>query len=191
MAVLGHSELEAVNHMLAARGLLPVAAIAGNDEAEIAQTFLNHATRVVQGQGHKENMRRKKYTAANPITVGSDVLRVQCVAPGRYADNIVLSGDSLHCLTEDTANIADDVHCLIWVELTFENSPPSLKEKILGEATVRYVAFRKQAENLPQVLDTHRVISDLSADRPTVDNHAVPPSIPTVRAGTLGRGGAE
>lgn len=190
MAVLGHSELEAVNQMLAARALGAVAAISGNDEAERCQTVLQHWTRIIQTQGHKENMRRKKYTAATPVTVGSDVLRLQCVAPGRYADNVVLNGDALHCLSEDTNAIAEDVHCLIWVELSFEASPPTLKDKILAAATQDYLARVMQRPELPQVLEKQALIADLGADRATVDAHATPPSVPSIRSVSGGGGGS-
>lgn len=189
MAVLGHSKLEAVNQMLAALGLLPVSAISGNDEAERAEQFLNHWTRQVQTEGYAGNMRHKTYAAGTNVTVGSDVLRVECVAPGRYAGNIELKEDKLHCVTEDSNVIAADVHCHIWVEMTWEQCPPSLKDRILSFATQDYVARVKQRPDLMAVLEKQAQMSDVLSERPALRTEGIPPNTQPTSIRTVSRGG--
>jgi len=182
MAILGHTELQAVNQMLAAVGQGSVGAISGNDDAEIAQQFIDHWTREIQTRGLASNMRHKTYSAATDITVGSDVVRVRCVAPGRYADNIVLKADKLHCTSEDSNVIATDVHCHIWVYEAFETSPPEAKLTILAEATQDFVARFRQRPELMQVLEKQTVQTGVNVDRPSPNPEGNPPtnSIPSV-----------
>lgn len=171
MAVLGHSKLEAVNHMLAAVGLLRVNALGTGDASEEgrAEYALDHWIRQAQTEGWADNKRHVTYAAGTDVTVGSDVLRIECVAPGRYAGNLALKEDKLYCVTEDTNVLATDVNVHEWVELTWDQCSPVLKDRILTAATEDYVARIKQRPDLAEVLARQTASADRVAQRPEFD----------------------
>lgn len=192
MAVLGHSKLEAVNHMLAAVGLLRVSALdtAGASEEGRAEYILDHHVRQTQAEGWADNMRHVTYSSGTDVTVGSDVLRIECVAPGRYAGNLTLKEDKLHCVTEDTNILATDVHVHEWVELTWDQCSPTLKDRILAAATEDYVARVKQRpEVLQRVLEKQMLLADRGAQRPDFRDEGVPPNTSPAGINPIGSGG--
>lgn len=178
MAVLGHSKLEAVNHMLSAVGLLRVSALdtGGTSEEARAEYILDHWIRQVQAEGYADNMRHVVYSAGTDVTVGSDVLRIECVGPGRYAGNLALKEDKLYCVTEDSNVLATDVYCHEWVELTWDQASPVLKDRILTAATEDYMARVKQRPDLAAVLEKQTLMADRSAQRPDYRDEGVPPN---------------
>lgn len=192
MAVLGHSKLEAVNHMLAAVGLLRVASLPSpldTSEESRAEYTLDHWIRQAQTEGWADNMRHVTYSAGTDVTVGSDVLRVVCVAPGRYAGNLALKEDKLYCVTEDTNVLATDVHVHEWVELTWDQCSPVLKDRILTAATEDYTARVKQRQDLADVLARQTASADRVAQRPGYEppNPNAAPN-PIVAQGASGAG---
>ena len=183
MAVLGLSKLDAVNAMLRSIGLGNVTAIpspSDGSDASKAETFLDYWTTVIQTQGYSDNMREIEYIpSSNAITVGSDVLRIECVAPGRHRGALELKSDAVWNTRENTATIAETVYCNVWVALTWDDCSPSLKNTILAEAIQDYRAKEKQSAELPQIIQKHSIMADRLAERVPPDiSGAIPNTAP-------------
>lgn len=185
MAVLGDSKLEAVTHMMAAAGRRAPASLdpGGSSEEAFAEQILDQHIRAVQTEGYHANQRHKTYSSGTDVTVGSDVLRLVCVAPGRYAGNIVLKGDVLYCATEDTNVLSADAHCIIWVEMTWDQCPPEIKSQVLAKATKDYVARLKQRQDLMAILEEQAADADKNTNRPPMPDYIPPNRSPSAIAG--------
>ena len=185
MAVLGMTQLEAVNEILRGVGILPVSAVdtGGSSDAAEAERVLEYCSELEQTKGWKSNTAiAKEYTsAATPfaITAGTNILRVECVAPGRYRDNIALgggaTGDEFYIVTEDTTSFGAEgvkIYCNVVLKRTFVTCSPDLKHVIVTEATKIMRRRKKFDPNLDQALSEEALEADVRADR-NID--AMPP----------------
>lgn len=200
MAVLGTTKLEAVQHMMAAAGRRAPSALdtGGASEESEAERVLDMAIRAVQTEGYEANYRKGvEYTAdgSGNITFAATILRVQCVAPGRYAGRVVLKEDAAYCVTENSANFgaSTKLYFDIWEELTWDQCPPDLKERILSAATVDYIARLTERAKLMEVLSGQLANTDRHVQRAMPDLTSMPPNtspggIPAVRSGRDGAG---
>lgn len=195
MAVLGFSKLEAVQRMMASVGRGPPSSLdtGGASDAGIAELCLDHWITQVQTEGYEANYRQGvEYTAsgAGAITFSSTVLKIQCVAPGRYAGRVVLKEDAAFCISENTANFGAStvLYFDIWEELTWDQCPPELKARILAAATIDFAARLKQKAELDQLLNKQLADADRIINRPNVNlgvipKNTAPGGIPAVNSG--------
>ncbi len=173
MATLGMTKLEAVNAVLRAVGDAFVAALdtSGNSEASEAERILDYASELVQTRGWPANTTyAKAHTAAgasNEITVNSDTLRIDCVAPGRYRGNLTLSGDVVYNCAEGVSNFGSAVTVYLDVvrELAFADTPPDLRHAIVTEAAQLYRRRKMPHPAVDAMLGEEKDRADMLAAR--------------------------
>lgn len=186
MAVLGVSKLEAVQRMMAAVGRGPPSALdpGSASDAGIAELALDHWITQVQTEGYEANYRKGvEYTAdgSGNITFASTILRVECVAPGRHAGRIVLKEDKAYSISENTNafGASTKIYFDIWEELTWDECPPDLKQRILAAATIDFAARLKQKGELDQLLAHQLGEADRLVARPDMDLTSMPKNVTT------------
>lgn len=197
MAIGGITELQAVNQMLAAVGIRQVTGSlteTGSDDASDALRVLNRTSTAVQARGWPSNTKVSKgYT---PADVGSgvykvdfseantvSVLRVECIAPGRYAGNIEIRNDRAnnktwaYIKTEDTQDFgaATVIYCDVVEELDFEEEcPADLQELIVSEAIANFKAEREGQAMFQERVRSREAKAEVTANRrkdgPVSDN---------------------
>lgn len=192
MATLGYTKLEAVNQMLRAINLPPVAALdtGGVSEQAEAEAMLDLVDRQIQGQGWPENTEQFKTYTAGSITVGSDILRVRGSGPDAHR-NLVLQGDALYDADKGsltvTATRGSTVFLEVVYKLDFIDCSPMLKEKIVAQAALMFQR-RKQNPNREQVLVEEAILADFVAQRIRPNVPAQPPNIQPILPAVAGRG---
>lgn len=177
MAVLGLTKLEMLNQVAEAIGLPPATALpsAGGDTTSIyarAEDTLDRVGRRVLGKGWPFNtVQAKAHTASgggNAITVASTVLRIRCVAPGRYKDRLALQGDTVYLTDEDTTDFGSAV--TVYLDLIndladIEDASPDVKELIASEAAKEFQRRQKGSQVQDRFLTEETARADIHADR--------------------------
>lgn len=196
MAIGGYTSLQAVNQMLASVGIRQVASVSsetGTDDASDALRVLNRTSTEVQARGWPSNMDvAKSYTAADigggvykvdfSASNTVEVLRVECVAPGRYKGNIEIRNDRTNNKTwayiksEGTQDFgsAAVIMCDVVYELDFEEAcPPDLQALIVSEAIANFKAEREGRDVFQNRIRTREAKAEVTANRDRGQEHRV------------------
>ena len=177
MAVLGLTKLEMLNQVAEAIGLPPATALPSSvpDTTSIyarAEDTLDRVGRRVLGKGWPFNtVQAKAHTASgggNAITVASTVLRIRCVAPGRYKDRLALQGDTVYLMDDDTTDFGSAV--TVYLDLIndladIEDASPDVKELIAAEAAKEFQRRQKGSRIQDAFLSEETTRADIHADR--------------------------
>lgn len=183
------TKLQAVNMMLSAVGIRQVASASsetGSDDASDALRVLNRTNTLIQSRGWPCNtLRAQSFTTDDDGAGGAGVkldfstvsingtarepLRVECLAPGRYAGNIELLGDLALITTEGTTSFPANttiIMCDIVFEVDFETEcPPDLQHLIVAEATKAFQMDRRANQILDQQLAEQAAKAEITANR--------------------------
>lgn len=173
------TDLQAVNQMLSAVGIRQVASVsdeAGSDDASDALRVLYRYSTIVQTRGWAANtLRGIGLTASGgsntiDLTIGSAItpLRIECVAPGKWAGQVEMKGNNAFIVTENTTNFgsAVTVYFDIVHELDFEDAcPPDLQYAIITEATKAFQMDRRANELVDRQLAEQAAKAEISANR--------------------------
>jgi len=187
MAELGPTKLEAVQRMMAAAGFgVPSALDTGgaSDEAQ-AERVLDYVTVDEQIKGGMDNVLvGKQFTAADvgggvyKITFDSDVLKVECVGPGRYTGNISVRNGFAFITTEDTDDFGSAVSivCNVYEAVPWSQIAPDAKHAIIKRAIQEFVRQKNPDPNKEIILDKEAAESESYRTPPP--DRAAPPRSP-------------
>lgn len=155
LSKLTSTELEAVNEMLGAVDLVPVANITGNLDIEVgsAVSRLSNVNRTVQSMGWDFNTRKKvKYLrdVNNEVTIGTNVLKIVPVGNSR-SKHLVLREGRIFDRDEDSFTLLDDVWLDIIELLNFEDLPQTCREYITARAVRAHERFESADDTKTEI----------------------------------------
>lgn len=180
MATLGLTKLEILNQIAEAIGLPPATALpsTGGDTTSVyarAEDTMDRVARRVLGRGWPCNtIYGKSYTAADigggvyTITLASTVLAVRCVAPGRYAGKLSLSGDTVYLQETGSTDFGSAVNVYLDVIndiADIATASPDVKELIAAEAAKEFQRRRKGSQTQDAFLSEEHARADIGAGR--------------------------
>lgn len=174
MAALGTTELEAVNQVLSYVDILPVTSIAASEDATEAQRVLQTVNIRLQRLGLLDNTSMAvEFTGdgSNQITFGSDVIGVNCVAPGRFRDTVVIREDHAFSTRENSDAVftnGSKFYFDIIREVPFENLSEATKQAIIMKTIVEFRRIRMYNTELDMKLsaDADGALAQLIVNRP-------------------------
>lgn len=175
MPVLGLTKLQMLNKLLAAIGM-PRATALPSDGADVTSVVydgeqtLDEIARKVLIMGWPCNtIRNKAYTSTgSPSEIAiTNVLRVHCTGPDRYAGRLSILGDDVYIESEGTTDFggATTVNLDVVLNITLEDASPDLKERIADAAAQIFQRRQKGSQTQDGYLTEEAVLSDLFADR--------------------------
>lgn len=175
MPELGQTKLEAINEILRSVNQGAVAALdpGGSSDASNAERVLDQITQDKLLDGFHGNVSRAvTYTATLSgsdylITFGTDVLRVDCLGPGRYRGNISLRGGDAFIITEDTKNFGSAVTLIfdVYKEIAWADLTPDVKRAITKAAVEQYRMNYMFDERMQKYLMDRALEADARTDR--------------------------
>ena len=176
MATLGMTKLEAVNGLLRSVDIRPVSALdpGGSSEEAEAERVLDDVITLTCAEGFPSNMTRaKSYTAADigggvyKVTFGTTVLRVECVAPGRYAGQVTIREDKAYLIGEGTEDFgsAITIYADIYEDLTWDQLPQDVKSVVYRRAIVEYRRLKMFNLEMEQMMEKDVARAELNVDK--------------------------
>lgn len=142
------TEIEAINTILRMVGEAPVNSTNLSDLAPgaQAQTLLRQISRSVQSQGWYFNTRVDK--ELTPGSNGKILLSANTLAiePTRSSDVLLIRGNLLYNMTEETDEFLSPVRATLIVGLEFDELPETFKEYITMLAGMRYTASYSKSD---------------------------------------------
>jgi hypothetical protein len=208
MASPGLTKLEMLNQVLEVVSVPPVSALpsAGSDTTSIAaraEDTLDRVGRRILSHGWLCNfVSAKEYTAVDvgssvfEISVSSDdILRAECVAPGKYKSRIAIQDSKLWIADEGTADFgaAVNVYLDVVLNIDLENASPNLKELIAIDSAIEFQRRQKGSRTQDSYLAEARARADIAA-QPERINQAQQPAFnpqPVLLPGQQPQGGEQ
>lgn len=159
---IGLTKLEMLNQVMEAITLPPASSLpsAGSDTTSIyarGEDLLDRVGREVVSRGWAGNFVHGKELTAADVGSGvfkidldtavnsSNVLQLECIAPGRYAGRLSINGQYVWIMDEGTDDFgsAVSVYCHLVLSTTLENMAPRVKEVIAAVAAQEFQRRQK------------------------------------------------